>query len=134
MNEQRKLKVSPAIDSLCDVARQLVAAGKYRECEHVLAQSMSLHPHAPQPHNLLGIVFEKKGDHVQAMKHFRAAWALDPTYLPARTNMEVFGTFYFTGKCAYDESDCIANNGATYETLIEDNGIKRISRIGRTAK
>ena len=26
-------------------------------------------------------------------KHFRAAYALDPTYIPARQNLEVYGTF-----------------------------------------
>lgn len=73
---------------LCNRIRKLVAAGKYRKCESILAKAMGTFPHAPQPHNLFGIVFEKEGDHIQAMKHFRAAWALDPTYLPARTNMD----------------------------------------------
>lgn len=27
------------------------------------------------------------------MKHFRAAWCLDPTYLPARENMSNFSSF-----------------------------------------
>ena len=41
------------------------------------------------------------------MKHFRAAWALDPSYVPARINMERYGSFSFTmPRPAYDEADC----------------------------
>lgn len=88
MNEQNGIQVSSDSKLLCNRIRKLVAAGKYRKCESILAKAMGTFPHAPQPHNLFGIVFEKEGDHIQAMKHFRAAWALDPTYLPARTNMD----------------------------------------------
>lgn len=109
MNGQYENQKSPDFISLCNKIRKLVAVGKYKECESILAKAMGVFPHAPQPHNLFGIVFEKEGDHVQAMKHFRAAWALDPTYLPARTNMDLFATFYSSGKCAYDESDCVTN-------------------------
>jgi hypothetical protein len=63
-------------------------------------------PHAPEPHNLLGMLLENQGDHLLAMKHFRAAWALEPTYLPARYNLEVYGTFFSKGAGAYDEEDC----------------------------
>jgi len=40
---------------------------------------------------------------VTAMKHFRASYALDPAYFPARYNLECFGNFYPKGKWAYDE-------------------------------
>jgi len=60
----------------------------------------------PEPHNLIGELLQKKGDHISAMKHFRAAWALEPTYIPVRYNLHVFASFYTDGKCAYDESDC----------------------------
>lgn len=64
-------------------------------------------PHEAQPHNLMGIIMERENDHVQAMKHFRAAWALDPTFVPARINMERYGSFSFTMPSpAYDEADC----------------------------
>ena len=66
---------------------------------------MSEAPHAPEPHNLMGIILENENDHIGAMKHFRAAWALDPTYLPARFNMEQYAGFSAVGRMdAYDES------------------------------
>lgn len=53
---------------------------------------MSKYPHAPQTHNLMGIILEKKEEHAAAMKHFRAALALDPTYYPAKHNLDMYGS------------------------------------------
>ena len=91
---------------LCNLIRELTQKGNYSECEKFLADAMSKYPHMPQPHNLMGVLFEMKADHVAAMKHFRAAWSLDPTYIPARHNLNLFASFNKSGKCAFDESDC----------------------------
>lgn len=64
--------------------RRLIENGALVKAEEVAAKAMGEYPHSPEPHNLMGIVLEKENEHVEAMKHFRAAWALDPTYLPAR--------------------------------------------------
>lgn len=78
---------------------------------------MSEAPHAPEPHNLMGIILENENDHIGAMKHFRAAWALDPTYLPARFNMEQYGRFSAVERVdAYDESDCTVEDEHHTET------------------
>ena len=92
--------------SLCNLVRELTDTKQYEQCRVAIASAMEKYPNAPEPHNLYGVLFEKIGDHVSAMKHFRAAWALDPTYIPARHNMNLFGAFNIEGKCAYDESDC----------------------------
>lgn len=91
--------------ALCSLIRDLASEENYDLCIKELSVAMQNHPHAPQPHNLMGVVLEKSGDHLSAMKHFRAAWALDPTYLPARHNLNTYGTFFSFGKCAFDESD-----------------------------
>jgi len=41
----------------------------------------------PEYHNLLGIIAEHHMDHCLACKHYRAAYALDPTYKPALNNL-----------------------------------------------
>lgn len=94
-----------ALQQLCTSVRALVDAQQYEHCMSAICQAMEDYPHAPQPHNLMGIVLEKKGDHLSAMKHFRAAWALDPTYAPANHNLATYGTFFSSGGCAFDESD-----------------------------
>ncbi|MDF2886247.1 MAG: hypothetical protein K0R23_632 [Lacrimispora sp.] len=94
------------LTALCETIRDLIGMQDYQTCESMICQAIGKYPHAPEPHNLIGILLEKTGDHPSAMKHFRAAWALDPTYLPARQNLECYGTFFSNGRCAYDEKDC----------------------------
>ncbi len=106
MKEIIRTESQKELDALCSSVRELVEQKEYQKCELLIKDAMGKYPHAPQPHNLIGILLEKEGDHVAAMKHFRAAWALDPTYIPARCNLERYGSLYVIEKCAYDESDC----------------------------
>jgi Tfp pilus assembly protein PilF len=108
--------------SLCQNVRELVGKGDIQGGEHLVTKAMGNYPHAPQPHNLLGVLLEKRGDHLLAMKHFRAAWALEPTYLPARQNLDRFGTFFSTGHYAYDESDCPAERPNPLAVVYGENG------------
>ncbi|MFA6845626.1 MAG: hypothetical protein WCR02_07870 [Sphaerochaetaceae bacterium] len=94
------------MDDLCNDIRKLVTQEDYQKCEHLLSMALGKYPNEPEPHNLLGIVLQKQGNHFMAMKHFRVAWALDPTYTPARQNLENFGTLFAQGKIAFNESDC----------------------------
>lgn len=41
----------------------------------------------PEAFNLLGVLQEMEGDHLSAMRNFRVALDLDPTYLPAQHNL-----------------------------------------------
>ena len=92
---------------LCNTVRDLVEQKKYRACESLLTNAMMQYPHAPEPHNLIGILLEVEGDYSAAMKHFRAAWALEPTYIPARYNLERLGSFYSNRLYAFNETDCL---------------------------
>ena len=103
---QEKNTRNAQLQELCSAVRKYSAALNYPKCAALICEAMGKFPNAPEPHNLLGIVLEKEGNHADAMKHFRAAYALDPTYIPARQNLETYGTFYACGKCAFDESDC----------------------------
>jgi len=87
-------------------ARTLIGNNDFRGCEKLLRRAMSDYPDAAVPHNLMGLMYEKKNDHVKAMKHFRAAWALDPTYVPAQMNLDNFGTMFAARiPFTFDESD-----------------------------
>lgn len=105
MNTANKNHYSQELLLLCATVRDFMKEKEYDACFGLICETMERYPDAPHPHNLLGILLEKSGNHSLAMKHFRAAWALDPTYLPARHNLENYGTFYSRGGCAYDESD-----------------------------
>ncbi|WP_291743513.1 hypothetical protein [Clostridium sp.] len=91
--------------SLSNQVRQLINSGEYEVCYDLIIEEMVRSPHSPEPHNLLGILLEKRRNHLLAMKHFRVASDLDPTYLPAIHNLNIYGSFYPSGKVAFDESD-----------------------------
>ena len=124
MSEQR------AMQPLTAHIRALVAQRHFSEAEDETAQAMAAAPHDAQPHNLMGIIAESRNDHVQAMKHFRAAWALNPTYRPARINMERYGSF--SGQMprpVYDETECApssAENRPAYRIEYDKHGIGHV--------
>ncbi|MGB4587845.1 MAG: hypothetical protein WBI17_01260 [Clostridiaceae bacterium] len=49
----------------------------------------------PEYHNLLGVIAEHNDDTTLACKHYRAAYALDPSYKPALNNLERITNFSF---------------------------------------
>lgn len=116
------------LNTLCISIRELTCKGNYYDCERLISDAMGKYPHAPEPHNLLGLLLEENGDHLTAMKHFRAAWVLDPAYRPARQNLDCFGTFFSRGKCAYDENDCPEEKNNAYIVEYDESGIGHIKR------
>ena len=130
MTQKTVDQVSP-MQALCDAVRRLCREGNYQTCRALIRDAMADNPDAPQPHNLLGIVLEKEGNHTEAMKHFRAAWDLDSTYAPARRNLDFYGTFYAKGQCAYDESDCTDGVANAAGVEFDDRGIGHVVRKER---
>lgn len=116
------------IKELCLAVKAFVGEGRQDACIPSICQAMEKYPHAPEPHNLLGIVMEKMGDHLSAMKHFRAAWALDPTYAPAIHNLNTYGTFFSSGACAFDERDVPPPKNNDVEIVYDERGIGRVVR------
>ncbi len=116
-------------NTLSAIVRALVKDGKYEQCENIISKAMGANPHSPEPHNLMGILLEKTGNHPMAMKHFRAACDLDPTYRPANENINNYGTFYSSGRCAYDDADCMDGGAGKYVIEYNDQGIGHV--IGR---
>lgn len=97
------------LENLCRVIRNYVSEKKWEECDRLIPKYMELYPDSAVSHNLRGIVLEKQGRHAEAMKHFRAAAALETPYAPANYNMERFASFVKEGNVepAFDEDDCI---------------------------
>lgn len=78
---------------LIDQAIDNINNSRFAEAEQYIKTAMALNMTAPQPHNLFGILLEYKGDRLRAMKHYRAATDLDPTYMPAKNNLYRIGQF-----------------------------------------
>lgn len=72
------------------------------EAYKIIISAFSENPHAPEPHNLLGLWYEMKGNEDLARKHYRAAYALDPTYKPASKNLERVSTLFSSKSIPFD--------------------------------
>lgn len=94
------------LSDLISQAKSMIGHREFDACEALLCTAMFQNPHSAVPHNLMGLLLEKKRKHEDAMKHFRAANALDPAYAPARWNLEGFAAFYKTRNEAFFISDC----------------------------
>ena len=116
------------IDGLEEKCKELISNRKYDECEKEIIKAMALMPHSAIPHNLMGILCGIRQDKVLAMKHFRAAYALDPTYIPARYNMEQYGTMYPSGRCAYTEEDCPVQNDPQFKVVYDEHHVGHLVR------
>lgn len=86
-------------------AMRLMDEGAHAECALLVASLMGENPHAPEPHNLMGMLLERAGEKEAALRHYQAACALDPKFLPARRNLarassgaEVEGGALLSGK------------------------------------
>lgn len=84
--------------------KKMIHSQYYKECEALISSLMLDNPHSALPHNLMGILLEKQGRHEDAMRHFRAAYALDPEYEPAERNIENLGGFAMHHECDYGEN------------------------------
>lgn len=128
MMSNNNYKDDAELTELCRTVREYIGQKKFRESEELIAKAMAKFPHAPQPHNLMGIQLESRCDHIAAMKHFRAAWALDPTYLPARININQYADMFCKNrKYAYTEEDCPQEQERDlYKVEYNENGIGHI--------
>lgn len=104
--------MSTGLENKC---RNLINNCAYEECEREIINAMVKNPHSPIPHNLMGILMERENNHISAMKHFRAAYALDPSYIPARHNIEEYGKIFHRPKCSYCEDDLIEEEEGNFD-------------------
>lgn len=94
------------LKELCNKVKIEIKKYEYGKAMSLIRDSMRDFPDSPIPHNLMGILMEKEEKHVKAMKHFRASYALDPTFIPTRINMDLYSSFSRNRECAYTEEDC----------------------------
>ena len=96
------------MNELCQFVKERLGSNEYKVCEERICQAMALYPSAPEPHNLFGIIAQMKGCHSLAMKHFRVALDLLPTYRPASQNLRIFGELFGSIRLyAFSEVDCL---------------------------
>ncbi|MDP4109283.1 MAG: hypothetical protein Q8878_04565 [Bacillota bacterium] len=93
-------------DGRLSLATESLRSLDFDKAYELITDAIKLNPDAPEPHNLLGIWFELKGQGDKARKHYRAAYALDPTFKPACRNLEhICTTFDYSRVHTYDFGD-----------------------------
>lgn len=114
---------------LCFRVKKEIENGNYETAFQFITDSMKNYPNSGVPHNLMGILEEYRRNHIGAMKHFRAAWALEPTLLSARWNLDVFGTDSRRMKCAFLDEDVPEEQDKTqYKWVYDEKGIGHLVR------
>ena len=94
---REKLSESNVTDfkELIEFAKKCINEKKFDKAIEYLKKAMVEKLESPEPQNLLGVLFELKGDLSKAGKHYRAALELDPTYRPSQDNLERVTSFNY---------------------------------------
>ena len=103
---------------LCMKVKKYVEEKDWDSCMELIPRYMERYPNSAVPHNLLGIVLESQGHHPDAMRHFRAAWSLDPTFMPASQNIDAY-SLYDSEKDVKPADDCLTERRPA---LLEKSG------------
>jgi Flp pilus assembly protein TadD len=67
---------------------------EYDNAYDFIMKAININPNIPEPHNLLGIWYEARGNNDLARKHYRIAYVLDSRFKPAGTNLQRVGTVF----------------------------------------
>ena len=76
-----------SFESAVEFAKGLIERRQANQAIPYLRRAVSIDPHRPEPYNLIGLVEEIRGDLLEALKMYRAALAIDPTYKAAARNL-----------------------------------------------
>lgn len=81
-------QTAAAYRDLIEVAKRLVSDRQTADALEVVRRAMAADPTQPEAYNLFGALLEIEGDWLEAERFYRAALDIDPTYEPARANLE----------------------------------------------
>lgn len=79
-------------------AKELITLQRHDEARRVLQNAVGQNPGQPEAFNLLGVMTEMNNDVLEALKLYRAALALDPSYAPANSNLDRATRWEYTKK------------------------------------
>jgi DNA-binding response OmpR family regulator len=88
--EREALDEGTADDSraFIELAKRHITDRDFASARENVRKAIAADPGQPESYNLLGALLEIEGDWVEAQKFYRAALDIDPTFKPARANLE----------------------------------------------
>ena len=89
-----------AIDyrSLIELAKRHISDRSFSVSREIVRKAIAADPAQPEAYNLLGVLIEIQHDWLKAQKFYRAALDIDPTFKPARANLDRTTTWNKFGK------------------------------------
>ena len=79
-----------------EFGKKCILEKNYDSAKEYLKKAIDENLEAPEPQNLLGVLYEYEDDLFTARKHYRAALELDPIYKPAIENLERVSSFRYS--------------------------------------
>ncbi|MDD2998548.1 MAG: response regulator [Candidatus Riflebacteria bacterium] len=88
--ERKNLEAVNASDSqsLIKLTKRQISDCDFDGAGETAKKALAANPADPEAYNLLGAIFEIKGNWLEAQKFYRNALEQDPSYKPARVNLE----------------------------------------------
>lgn len=88
--EREALDEQSAVDcrALIELAKRHITDRNFATARETARRAIAADPGQPEGYNLLGALLEIKGDGLDAQKFYRAALDIDPTFKPARANLD----------------------------------------------
>lgn len=80
-------KLDADYDTLLNTTRDYISRGDYPQAIGLVKEALRCNPDRPEALTLLGEIEEYLGKRLEALKKYRAAINLDPTYEPAKQNL-----------------------------------------------
>jgi DNA-binding response OmpR family regulator len=98
--KREALDEASAVDyrALIELTKRHIADRSFAAARETARKSIAADPGQPEAYNLLGALFEIKGDWLEAQKFYRAALDIDPTFKAAWANLERTASFHKFGK------------------------------------
>jgi two-component system, NtrC family, sensor histidine kinase KinB len=87
LHEMTAATQAAAYTTSLELARRCADENHLEAASEHAHKAIALDPSRPEAFNMLGAVQELQGDRAEAMKNYRVALDLDPTYEPARQNL-----------------------------------------------
>ncbi len=87
---------SRSFEECLEYAKRLITEQKWDDAYIYLRKAITMEPRKPEPYNLIGVMLEMQGDKTEALKMYRAALGVDPTYPPAKANLDRAVQFRYT--------------------------------------
>lgn len=97
--EREDLDENQTVDyaSLIELAKRYISDRDFPAAREITRKAIATDPAQPVAYNLLGALLEIKGDNHEALKFYRAATDIDPSYKPALANIDRLTSWYKIG-------------------------------------